>query len=68
MWITSGSIANVAVVWANAKDEKVRGFWLKRPPGFKAWDGTERSLRRLRRDEEISSRNVTIAERKVSAS
>ena len=26
MWITSGSIADVAVVWAKCEDEKVRGF------------------------------------------
>jgi len=26
MWITSGSIADVAVVWAKAEDDKVRGF------------------------------------------
>jgi glutaryl-CoA dehydrogenase len=26
MWITNGSLANVAVVWAKCEDEKVRGF------------------------------------------
>src|SRR6201981_3320635 len=26
MWITSGSIADVAVVWAKGEDDKVRGF------------------------------------------
>src|SRR5438876_4936803 len=39
MWITSGSIANVAVVWAKCEDEKVRGFLVEKgTPGFKAWD------------------------------
>src|SRR5438477_1924091 len=39
MWITSGSIADVAVVWAKAEDDKVRGFLVgKGAPGFKAWD------------------------------
>src|SRR5260221_14734949 len=39
MWITSGSIADVAVVWAKCEDEKIRGFLVgKGTPGFKAWD------------------------------
>jgi glutaryl-CoA dehydrogenase len=38
MWITNGSIADVAVVWAKCEDEKVRGFLIeKATPGFKAW-------------------------------
>jgi len=39
MWITSGSIADVAVVWAKGEDEKVRGFLIEKgTPGFKAFD------------------------------
>jgi len=40
MWITSGSIADVAVVWArSSEDEKIRGFLVEKgTPGFKAWD------------------------------
>lgn len=41
MWITSGSIANVAVIWAKVEDEndKVRGFLVESDrPGFKAED------------------------------
>jgi glutaryl-CoA dehydrogenase len=39
MWITSGSIADVAVVWAKGEDEKIRGFLVEKgTPGFKAWD------------------------------
>src|SRR5271154_1487775 len=39
MWITNGSLANVAVVWAKCEDEKVRGFLIEKgTPGFKAWD------------------------------
>src|SRR6266403_1477798 len=30
MWITSGSIADVAVVWAKAEDGKVRGFLVEK--------------------------------------
>src|ERR1700690_3873401 len=39
MWITSGSLADVAVVWAKCEDEKIRGFLVEKgTPGFKAWD------------------------------
>src|SRR6202034_4102119 len=39
MWITSGSLADVAVVWAKGDDDKVRGFLVEKgTPGFKAWD------------------------------
>jgi len=39
MWITSGSIADVAVVWAKCEDEKIRGFLVEKgTPGFKAFD------------------------------
>jgi glutaryl-CoA dehydrogenase len=39
MWITSGSIADVAVIWAKseADDNKIRGFLVEtKTPGFKA--------------------------------
>jgi glutaryl-CoA dehydrogenase len=41
MWITSGSIANIAVIWAKVLDEdnKVRGFLVETDrPGFRAFD------------------------------
>jgi glutaryl-CoA dehydrogenase len=39
MWITNGSIADVAVVWARTEDEGVRGFLVERgTPGFSAHD------------------------------
>jgi glutaryl-CoA dehydrogenase len=39
MWITSGSFADVAVIWAKCEDEKIRGFLVEKgTPGFKAWD------------------------------
>jgi glutaryl-CoA dehydrogenase len=41
MWITSGSIANVAVIWAKVEneDQKVRGFLVETDrPGFSALD------------------------------
>jgi glutaryl-CoA dehydrogenase len=39
MWITNGSHADVAVVWAKGEDGKVRGFLIEKgTPGFKAWD------------------------------
>jgi glutaryl-CoA dehydrogenase len=41
MWITSGSIADVAIIWAKVEDEndRVRGFLVEtNRPGFKADD------------------------------
>src|SRR6202453_4438609 len=39
MWITSGSIADVAVIWAKCEDEVIRGFLVEKgTPGYKAWD------------------------------
>ena len=39
MWITNGSLADVAVVWAKGEDDVIRGFLIERgTPGFKAWD------------------------------
>ena len=41
MWITSGSIANIAIIWAKVEDEdnRVRGFIVETDrPGFKADD------------------------------
>jgi glutaryl-CoA dehydrogenase len=41
MWITSGSIADVAVIWAKVEDEddSVRGFLVPaKTPGFRAFD------------------------------
>jgi glutaryl-CoA dehydrogenase len=39
MWITSGSLADIAVVWAKCEDDKIRGFLVEKgTPGFKAWD------------------------------
>jgi glutaryl-CoA dehydrogenase len=39
MWITNGSLADVAVVWAKTDDGTVRGFLVERgTPGFKTWD------------------------------
>jgi len=39
MWITSGSIADIAVVWAKGEDERVRGFLVEKgTKGFSARD------------------------------
>jgi glutaryl-CoA dehydrogenase len=38
MWITNGSIADVAVIWAKCEDDKIRGFLVEKgAPGFRAW-------------------------------
>ena len=37
MWITNGSIADVAVVWARTEDDEIRGFLVEQgTPGFTA--------------------------------
>jgi glutaryl-CoA dehydrogenase len=40
MWITNGSIADVALIWAKSvEDEKIRGFLIERgTPGLKSWE------------------------------
>src|ERR1700686_3265455 len=39
MWITNGSLADVALVWAKCEDEKIRGFLVEKgTKGFKTWD------------------------------
>lgn len=39
MWITSGSIADVAVIWAKEEGKKIRGFLVETDrPGFRAED------------------------------
>jgi glutaryl-CoA dehydrogenase len=39
MWITSGSLADIALIWAKCEDDKIHGFLVgKGTPGFKAWD------------------------------
>ena len=39
MWITSGSIADVALIWAKCEDDKIRGFLIEKgTPGFKSWE------------------------------
>lgn len=39
MWITNGSIADVALIWAKCEDDRIRGFLVEKGmPGFKAQD------------------------------
>ncbi len=39
LWITNGSVADVAVVWAKDDDGKIGGFLVEKgTPGLKAWD------------------------------
>src|SRR5215216_2619329 len=38
-WITNGSIADIAIVWAKTEDDEIRGFIVERNrPGFKTRD------------------------------
>ncbi len=39
LWITNGSVADVALVWAKDDDGKIGGFLVEKgTPGLKAWD------------------------------
>ena len=39
MWITNGSMADVAVVWAKREDDKICGCLVEKgTPGYRAWD------------------------------
>ena len=39
MWITNGSIADVALIWAKCEDDKIRGSLVEKgTKGFKGWD------------------------------
>jgi glutaryl-CoA dehydrogenase len=39
MWITSGSLADVAIIWAKDENDRIRGFLVEKgTPGFKARD------------------------------
>ncbi len=39
MWITNGTLADVALVWAKCEDEKIRGFLIEKgSKGFKTFD------------------------------
>ena len=46
-WITSGSSADVAIIWAKGEDDKIHGFAVDtKTPGFKAVDiKTKASMR-----------------------
>ena len=47
MWITNGSVADVALIWAKAEDGQIRGFLVDpKTPGFSAHDiHTKASMR-----------------------
>ncbi len=39
MWITNGSIADVALIWAKCEDDHIRGFLVEKgTKNFKSWD------------------------------
>ncbi len=65
MWITSGSVADVAVVWA-ATDEGVRGFLVERgTPGFTATDIKHKLSLRASVTSELHFDNVRLTEAAV---
>jgi len=63
MWITSGSIADVALVWAKAEDGVVRGFLVDpRTPGFSAHDIHTKASMRASVTSELVLENVRVRE------
>lgn len=65
MWITNGSVADVAVVWAHT-DEGIRGFLLERgTPGFTARDITRKLSLRASVTSELYFDNVRLPEAAV---
>ncbi len=65
MWITNGSVADVAVVWA-ATDEGVRGFLVERgAPGFTATDIHRKMSLRASVTSELHMDSVTLPETAV---
>lgn len=60
MWITNGSVADVAVVWAQT-DEKIRGFVVPtNTPGFKATEITKKMSLRASVTAELSFDNMRL--------
>src|SRR6266480_6726510 len=63
MWITSGSIADVALVWAKAQDGVVRGFLVDpHTPGFSAHDIHTKASMRASVTSELVLENVRVRE------
>ncbi|MFP2901991.1 acyl-CoA dehydrogenase family protein [Corallococcus sp. 4LFB] len=68
-WITNGSIADVAVVWAKTEDggpESVRGFLVEKGmPGFSAREIPGKFSLRASRTSELSFQDVRVPDRDV---
>ncbi|GMU00847.1 acyl-CoA dehydrogenase family protein [Corallococcus caeni] len=68
-WITNGSIADVAVVWAKTEDggpESVRGFLVEKGmPGFSAREIPGKFSLRASRTSELSFQDVRVPDRNV---
>ncbi len=63
MWITNGSIADVAVVWARTEEGPVRGFLVERgTPGYSARDIKGKFSMRASVTSELALDNVEIPE------
>ncbi len=66
MWITNGSIADVALVWAKADDGQIRGFLVDpKIPGFSAHDIHTKASMRASVTSELVLENVRVREEDV---
>jgi glutaryl-CoA dehydrogenase len=60
-WITNGSSADVAVIWARCEDDQIRGFLLERgTPGFSARDYEGKFSLRASVTSELSLRDCRV--------
>ena len=63
MWITNGSIADVALIWAKADDGQIRGFLVDpKAPGFSAHDIHTKASMRASVTSELVLENVRVRE------
>ena len=66
MWITNGSIANLAVVWAKTEDDIVRGFLVDtKSPGFSAPMMKNKWSLRASVTSELILENVFVSENQI---
>jgi len=63
MWITNGTVADVAVVWARTDDEKINGFLVEKGmPGFEAPEMKHKLSLRASITSELVLRDVRVPE------
>ncbi len=66
MWITNGSLADVALIWAKTEDGAIRGFLVEKgTPGFSAHDITKKFSLRASVTSALVLENVSVPEQNL---